>query len=61
VHVGGLGILELDLGLLEALAHGILGLGAATAEALLEGLEGGGLDEDVSGGDAGGLDLLYSL
>lgn len=61
MHAGGLGVLELELGLCEALLDAGLGLGAAAAEALLEGVLGGGRDEDVAGVDAGGLDLLYAL
>lgn len=61
VHAGGLGVLELELGLCEALLDAGLGLGAAAAEALLEGVLGGGRDENVAGVDAGGLDLLHAL
>lgn len=61
VHAGGLGVLELDLCLGEALLDAGLGLGAATAQALLEGVLRGGRDEDVARVDAGGLDLLDAL
>lgn len=61
MHAGGLGVLELDLCLREALLNAGLGLGAAATEALLERLLRGGRDEDVAGVDAGVLDLLYAL
>lgn len=61
VHAGGLGVLELDLGLGEALLDAGLGLGAAAAEALLESVLRGGGDEDVARVDAGSLDLLDAL
>lgn len=61
VDAGGLGELELVLGLGEALLDAGLGLGAAAAEALLEGLLRGWRDEDVAGVDARGLDLLDTL
>lgn len=61
VSAGSLGELELILGLAEALLDALLGLGAAAAEALLEGLLRRGRDEDVAGVDARGLDLLDAL
>lgn len=61
VHAGRLGILELVVGLREALLDRLLGLGAAVAQAGLERGEGRRRDEDVARGDGGGLDLLDAL
>ncbi len=51
VDARGLRVLELLVGLGEALLDAGLGLGAAAAQALLELLERGRRDEDVAGGD----------
>lgn len=56
-----LGVLELLVGLGEALLDAGLGLGAAASQALLELLDRGRRDEDVAGGDARVFDLLDAL
>ena len=61
VHARGAGVLELLLGLGQALLHARLGLGAAAAQALLEDGLGGRGDEDEARGDRGLLDLLDAL
>jgi hypothetical protein len=56
-----LGILQLHLGLLQALLNRILRLGTATAQTFLQLLLGRRGNEDETSGELGGLDLLDAL
>ena len=56
-----LGVFQLHLGLLQALLNRVLLLGAAPAQAPLQLFLRRRGDEDVAGGELGGLDLLHAL
>lgn len=61
MHARHLGVLQLDLGLLQPLLDRLLLLRPAAAQALLELFLGRRGDEDVAGGEARRLDLLDAL
>ena len=56
-----LGVLELVLGLREALLNALLLLGSTAAQSRFKGFERGRCDENVASIDAGVLDLLDAL